>query len=574
MEKKAKKQSFMINVSIILLAQIAVKILGMVYRMVITNIGGFGDQGNGYYSSGFQVYTLLLAISSVGIPNAISKMTAERNALGDYKGAHKIFKSALALFTIVGLIGTFLLFFGADFIAQTIIGLPKTKYVLMALSPSILFVCVSSVIRGYFTGMDNMQATSNSQVLEQVFKCVLTILIVYCMAKITIFPDDPDSNAAALAAGANFATSLATVLSCLYLFVFYKKRKKAIWKKVRGTTVPTIQKPLGAMFKSILMISIPISLGAIISAINRIVDTATISRGIQTAFSAMIPAYGNTAAIINPTINQLEEEAVRLAGVLSKSDTLINLPIAMNIAFATVLVPSISGALAIGDKKEASEKVTYSLLISILLILPCAVGYIALAQPIYQILYPNAQLGYDLLQISAVALIFIALNQTISGSLQGIGKIYAPATGLLIGCIVKFILNVILIRQPQINIYGAPISSIVCQVISFSYGFTVLSKQLSLKLTFGKYVLKPLLAAGIMGGVAFGVYKAAILGVGAVISSAFISNLIATLLAILIAAVVYFILVAYFRILSAHEIEMLPMGRKLLAVLKKTGLYK
>ena len=151
MEKKAKKQSFMINVSIILLAQIAVKILGMVYRMVITNIGGFGDQGNGYYSSGFQVYTLLLAISSVGIPNAISKMTAERNALGDYKGAHKIFKSALALFTIVGLIGTFLLFFGADFIAQTIIGLPKTKYVLMALSPSILFVCVSSVIRGYLS---------------------------------------------------------------------------------------------------------------------------------------------------------------------------------------------------------------------------------------------------------------------------------------------------------------------------------------------------------------------------------------------------------------------------------------
>ena len=574
MEKKAKKQSFMINVSIILLAQIAVKILGMVYRMVITNIGGFGDQGNGYYSSGFQVYTLLLAISSVGIPNAISKMTAERNALGDYKGAHKIFKSALALFTIVGLIGTFLLFFGADFIAQTIIGLPKTKYVLMALSPSILFVCVSSVIRGYFTGMDNMQATSNSQVLEQVFKCVLTILIVYCMAKITIFPDDPDSNAAALAAGANFATSLATVLSCLYLFVFYKKRKKAIWKKVRGTTVPTIQKPLGAMFKSILMISIPISLGAIISAINRIVDTATISRGIQTAFSAMIPAYGNTAAIINPTISQLEEEAVRLAGVLSKSDTLINLPIAMNIAFATVLVPSISGALAVGDKKEASEKVTYALLISILLILPCAVGYIALAQPIYQILYPNAQLGYDLLQISAVALIFIALNQTISGSLQGIGKIYAPATGLLIGCIVKFILNVILIRQPQINIYGAPISSIVCQVISFSYGFTVLSKQLSLKLTLGKYVLKPLLAAGIMGGVALGVYKAAILGLGALISSAFILNLITTLLAILIAAVVYFILVACFRILSAHEIEMLPMGRKLLAVLKKTGLYK
>lgn len=574
MDKKAKKQSFMVNVSIILFAQIAVKILGMVYRMVITNIGGFGDQGNGYYNSGFQVYTLLLAISSVGIPNAIAKMTAERTALGDYKGAHRIFKSALLLFSIVGIIGSGLLFFGSEFIATTIIQMPKTQYVLMALSPSILFVCISSVIRGYFTGMSNMQATSNSQVLEQVFKCVLTILIVYFMAKLTIFPNDPDSNAAALAAGANFATSLATVLSCVYLFIFYKRRKGAIQEQMRQTAAPTIQKPLGAMFKSILLISIPISLGAIISAINRIVDTATISRGIQAAFSAVIPAYGNTPAILNPTVEQLKEEAVRLAGILAKSDTLINLPIAMNIAFATVLVPSISGALAVGNKQEASEKVTYSLLISILLILPCAVGYIALAQPIYRILYPNAQLGFDLLQISAIALIFIALNQTISGSLQGIGKIYAPATGLLIGCIAKFILNVILIRQPQINIYGAPISSIVCQVISFSYGFTVLSRQISLKITFGKYVLKPLIAACIMGGAAFGLYQLAIWGLGAAISSAFLANLLATLFAIVIAAGLYFLLVASFRILSEHEIEMLPMGRKLLAGMQKMGFYK
>ncbi len=570
MKNENKKQTFMINVSIILFAQIAVKILGMVYRMVITNIGGFGDTGNGYYNSGFQVYTLLLAISSVGIPNAISKMTSERNAIGDYKGAHKIFKSALTLFSIIGVIGSGLLFFGADLIANAILKIDKTKYVLMALSPSIFFVCVSSVIRGYFVGMNDMKATSNSQILEQFFKCLLTILIVYVMAGMTIFPNDPDSKAAALATGANFATSLATVFSCLYLLLFYRHRKKEIWKKVKTSYGPTLDKPVSQMWKSILLISIPISLGAIISAVNRIVDTATITRGIETAFSAMIPAFGNTPAVMSPTLQQLEEEAVRLAGLLSKSDTLINLPIAMNIAFSTVLVPAISGALAKGDKAEAAGKVSYSLLISILLILPCAVGYIVLAEPIYHILYPNARLGFDLLQISSVALIFIALNQTISGSLQGLGKIYAPATGLLMGCIAKFILNVILIRQPAINIYGAPISSVVCQIISFSYGFTVLSRQISVKITLKKYVVKPLIASVAMGIVAFGVYKLLMtaLPVG------FIGNLLATAVAIILAAFVYFIIVFACRLLNREEIEMLPAGQRIFRLLQRFGVYK
>lgn len=570
MQNTNKKQAFMVNVSIILFAQIAVKILGMAYRMVITNIGGFGDAGNGYYNSGFQVYTLLLAISSVGIPNAISKMTSERNAVGDYKGAHKIFKSALMLFSVVGIVGSCLLFFGADFIANVILGLDKPKYVLMALSPSILFVCISSVIRGYFVGMNDMKATSNSQILEQFFKCLLTILIVYVMAGMTIFPNDPDSKAAAMATGANFATSLATVFSCLYLLAFYQHRKKGIWAKVRSSYGPTLDKPVSQMWKSILLISIPISLGAIISAVNRIVDTATITRGIETAFSAMIPSFGNTPAVINPTVDQLKEEAVRLAGLLSKSDTLINLPIAMNIAFATVLVPAISGALAKGDKKEAAGKVSYSLLISILLILPCAVGYIVLAEPIYRILYPNARLGFDLLQISSVALIFIALNQTISGSLQGLGKIYAPATGLLMGCIAKFILNVILIRQPAINIYGAPISSVVCQVISFSYGFTVLSRQISVEITLKKYVIKPLLASAAMGAAAFGVYKLLMM----VLPNGFLGNTLATAAAIILAAILYFVIIFASRLLNREEIEMLPAGHKILWLLQKFNLYK
>lgn len=559
MKNTKKTHSFMMNVMIILFSQIAVKVLGLVYRMVITNIDGFGDQGNGYYNAGYQVYTLLLAISSVGIPNAISKMTSARNAIGDYKGAYKIFRSALILFGIIGIVCSALLFFSADFIASNIIKMERAKYVLMALSPSIFFVCISSVIRGYFTGMNDMQATSSSQILEQVFKCALTVVIVFAMSKVVLFPQDLDLNSAAMAAGANFATSLATICSFLYLLVFYKRRKANIKNRLEESSGETLNMPLKKMFVSILLISIPISFGSIISAINRIVDTATITRGVEIAFKGAINAYGKY--IQNPTSEQLASEAVRLSGILSKSDTLLNLPIAMNIAFATVLVPSISGALAVGDKKTASKHVSYSLLISILLILPCAVGYIVLAEPIYKLIYPNASYGYDLLQLSSVALIFIALNQTISGSLQGLGKVYAPATGLLMGCIAKFILNVILIRQPSIHIYGAPISSIACQVISFSYGFGVLSRNMSVKLGLVKYILKPLSCAAVMGVFAYLTYSLSMMLTK--------SNMISVFIAIIVAACIYFALVILLKILNEEEIKMLPMGDKILKILKR-----
>ncbi len=570
---KQEKKSFMINVAIVMFSQIAVKLLGMIYRVVITNIPGFGDLGNGYLNVGYQIYTLLLAISSIGIPNAISKMTSEKIAVNDYIGAHKIFRSALILFGIIGVISSSILYFGAGLISAYIVKLPDTKYVLMCLAPSILFVCLSSVIRGYFVGMQNMNATSTSQVLEQFFKCLLTVVIVYVLATFPVIlsslwgiaENDENTRAVFMASGAQVATTLSTLISFVYLFFFYMRRKKKIFENIDLASSKADDVRLSQMFKSILMISIPISLGSIISAINRIIDTATITRGIEIAFSTLIPAHGKVAAILNPTASQLSKEAARLSGLLAKSDTLINLPLALNISFSTVLVPSIAGALATGDKKSASEKVNYSLLISLLIALPCAVGYIALGEPIYSLLYPNAKLGFDLLQISAVAMVFTALNQTLSGSLQGVGKVFAPATGLLIGCVVKFILNVILIRQPQINIYGAPISSIVCQIIAFTYSFVVLRKQIDVKLDFKNYILKPITASVLMGITAVLFYRLSIIFLK--------SNFIGMMVSVPISAVVYFVTLALFKTLSKDEVLMLPGGIKIDKLLTKLGLY-
>ncbi len=582
--KRNNTQSFMGNVAIVLFAQLMVKILGMVYRMVITNIDGFGDAGNGFYTAGFQVYTVLLAISSVGIPNAIAKMVSERIALRDYRGAHHVFKSAFVLFAVIGAVCTGLLYFGADIVAKYIVNMDGVQYVMRALAPSIFFVCVSSVIRGYFQGLNDMNATSRSQMLEQIFKCGLTIVLVvltvgtmpYIMALATkaafLYGGDTSSVTPPeiMAAWANAATSIATLISFIYLIFFYYKRKSGLEEKIRQSAVSDLTQSTGSMMRAILMLSIPISLASIITAINRVIDTATITRGIEIAFAGGIPAHGNTAAIASPTLKELNDYAVLLAGRLSKSDTLINMPLALNVAFATVLVPSVSGALAKGEKKEAANKISYSFLISTLLVLPCVAGYIFLAEPIYRVIYPNAYLGSDLLALMALSLIFSALSQTMSGALQGLGKVFVPAIGLVIGCIIKIVLNVVLIRQTSINIYGAAISSIICQIVAFLISFIVLSKYLKLNISFKKYILKPVAACAVMGAAAVGVYKLLCILLG----SGYVQNAVATVAAIGIAAVVYAIMLVLLRVLSADEIKQLPGGSKLYAVLNKIGLYK
>lgn len=581
-----KTHSFMGNVAIILFAQIMVKVLGLVYRMVITNIDGFGDSGNGFYNAGFQVYTVLLAISSVGIPNAIAKMVSERAALGDYRSAHRIFRSAFILFAAIGIVCAAILYLGADFIAIHVVNMDGAQYVMRALAPSIFFVCVSSVIRGYFQGLNDMRATSLSQMLEQVFKCGLTIVLVLLtvgsmpqimqfFTKVSMLYNGSLGTDVTppeiMAAWANSASSLATLISFIYLVLFYTRRRKGIEEKIRQSAVAELKTSTGKLMRSILMLSIPISLASIITAVNRVIDLATITRGIEAAFSSMIPARGSMAAIIRPTAEQLNSEAVALSGMLSKSDTLFNMPLALNIAFATVLVPSIAGALAVGNKKEASSKTSYSFLISILLILPCAIGYIVLAQPIYNIIYPAAPDGADLLAIMAVALVFSALTQTLTGALQGIGKVYIPALGILAGCICKVVLNLLLIRIPSVNIYGAAISSIVCQFVAFLINFLILIRYIPLSITVSKYVIKPLIAGIVMGGAALGVYKLIYVLLG---GTGYIHNLVSALAAIAVAAVIYFVMLLILKIMDKNDILLLPAGQKIYSFLKRRGIYK
>ncbi|MEG1008953.1 MAG: polysaccharide biosynthesis protein, partial [Clostridia bacterium] len=439
------------------------------YRVVLTNFKEFSDLGNSYYGSGFAVYAFILAIATMGIPSTISKLVSEKIAIGDKKGAHKIFKTALMLFTFIGITFCLLLFFGSEFIANNILINPGVKYTLMALSPAIIFVSMTAVIRGYLIGMGNMSEYSKAQVLEQIVNSIFSIIFVVMLLSRT-----PEI----MAAGSTLATTLATATSFVYLFLYYNKNKKSIWDDIKNSEKFSVDSRK-KIIKKLISYVIPISFGSIIVTLSSLIDTVTVVNGLQ--------QFGCT----------LTEANAKFGILVGKVEILNSLPLSINVAFAVALVPFISSAIAKNNKKEAVNKINYSLKISGMIAIPASIGLCLLANRIICLIFPNSPSGADLLQIQAFAVIFSVIAQTLYGALQGLGKLYIPGLCLLFGVIVKYILNVIFI--PKFGVIVAPISTLIYQCITCILAFYLLYKYLKEKPNISNLFLKTIFASLIMG---------------------------------------------------------------------------
>ena len=404
MIRKNSKESFMQGIFAVMFSQVIIKLLGLLYKLYLTNKEGFGDKGNAIYSSGFQIYALFLTLSSIGVPSAISKLVSERVAIGDNRGTHKIFKVCFVTFGLIGLLGTIILMLGANYIANILLQIPEAELTLAALAPSIFFVAISSVIRGYFNGKGQMKATANSQTVEQVLKSIFTITIVELIGIYS------KGNTVVMAAGANMATTLGTFFSSMYLYRFYKHKREEVWNDI-NTSVNYKAQSIRKIIKQILIVSIPISLSAILAAISKNIDSFTVVRGLK---------------------NFMPEANAKIQyGILSgKVDTLIVLPRSLNVAFSIALVPYIAAALAKKEYTKAKEKISFTILITLLIGIPCTAIMFVFARNILTLLFPNATEGEEILQISSISIVFTLLSQTLSGALQGLGKVNEPVYAL------------------------------------------------------------------------------------------------------------------------------------------------
>lgn len=531
-------QSFLKGVVLLTAAGIIVKLIGFIYRVILTNLPGYGDEGNGIYGAGYQVYMILFVLSTTGFPAAISKMVAEKMAVRDWRGAHKIFKVSLWLLACIGFTSSAVFFMASRHIAQWIAN-PRTVYTMMAISPTIFFVSIMAVFRGYFQGMQDMRPQANSQIVEQIAKTGITILLAYLLLPYGV---------ELAAAGATLGTTLGAATGAAYLCNLYKRRKDQLRKNIRDFYTPCKQEGTASIIRKLLKLAIPISLGAAVLTIGNLVDLATVMPQLE------------RAGFSNQNANQLY-------GILTgKCYVLTHFPVTVNVALATSLVPTIAASMAVKDFRTVRDKIETSLKWSVLIGLPSSAGIAILAQPILELLFPGTSEGAYLLVLSAMTIVFIGMTQTLSGIMQGLGHAVIPAISFFIGAVVKLIINFTLVPVPHINIKGAVYGTIACYILSTIINFSVLVIKFKLNLNLYNLIIKPIVATFVMGIATYYGYGFLLDVTG--------SNAIATLGSIAAAVAEFGFTILILGGINERELAVLPLGRKLSAALVRMNIIR
>lgn len=530
------KENFVKGAAILGISGLIVKILGAIYKIPLTNL--IGTQGIAYYQPAYTIYNLLLAISLTGFPTAIARIVAEKRALNNYQGAYQVYSVSLIGLFFVGVVTSVLTYVLADPIVN-LMGSPKSYYSLVALVPALMVVPVLSAYRGFFQGTQNMMPLALSQLLEQVFRVVVGFTLAYVLL---------NNGLEKAAAGANFGASVGSIIALIVVFLFFVARKKLTQKEIENSDNNSLD-TVKNVIRDLLIIAIPITIGACISPLMGLADVTLVNRILST---------------MDFTADQIDSMYGQLSGM---AQSIINFPQAFSTAIAVSLVPVMTEAYTKRDKAKLNQTSDMGIKISLVIALPCGVGIFMLAAPIMALLFPSvgsevhASSGI-LLQILSISVIFLILVQAFTAMLQAVNKQMLPVKNLFIGLLVKIVLSYMLISIKSININGAAISTGVAYIVATILNYIDIRKYTTIKLSkITKIAALPLLSTLIMAVVVFIVYK---LG-GFIIKS----GSILTALSIMAGGLAYVVALFATGTITSSDLELIPKGQKLKRFVKK-----
>ena len=522
-----KKQTFMKGALILMIANIIVKVIGAAFKIPLTYI--LGEEGMALFSTSYNVYTWLFIVATAGIPVAISRMISETRAKGNFAEVEKIRKVSFSLLFVIGIAGTAILFFGAEAFAK-LLDNPDAKLGIMAISPAILFVSFMSAYRGYFQGHQNMLPTAVSEVSEAVGKLVIGFVCAYMfVSKGVIYSS----------AGAVFGVAMGGLLGFATLFIAFL-RKKPNKEQSRG-----FSRSNGTILKELIVIAVPITLGASVFSLTSLIDVAMIMRNLRSSgFS-------------------YQEAKILYGSYTGYAVPLFNLPPTLISAITISIVPTIAKALAQKDMKTARQNASTSLQITLLFSLPCAVGMSVLSKPILDLVYNNTNAS-STLAVLAVAIVFVSLVMVTNAVLQSAGKERVPVINMLIGGVVKILINNYLVKNPDINILGAPIGTISCYAVILVLNMITIVRVIKLDFPFVQNILKPVVSAGLMGVCSYFVFDFA----------SPLGSKIALIVSIASAVVVYGVSLLIMKGITEELLLSVPGLSRFAPILKKLRLIK
>ena len=509
-----RQRSLIGGISVLGVAGLICKVVGVLFRIPLSNM--IGSLGMGLFGQVMPWYNLLLSITSAGIPVAISRMVSHYITIGEPGNARRVFKTALKLLTVLGIVSTIILLLCSRLLA-VIVKTPEGYQSFICIAPSLFFVCIMSAYRGYMQGMRRMMPTAVSQLIEQVGK----VAIALPLASIGFARGGEETGWIMGSAGALLGTSLAECAAMLYMIIrcHFVKTQPALPNEspISGRTLA----------KRIVMIAIPITLGACIVPLSNSIDASMLkSLMMDSGFTdkAAQARHGLLTGIVFP---------------------LINVPTALAMAMSTNLVPAVASGLARKDMIFVARETGIGLQVASVVGFPCSIGMSLLAKPIVFLCFGRSYklaellIASSLLEFSAMTIILFTMVQATSGALQGAGKQKIAMLTLVAGVVCKIALNAILVSRYDINIHGAPIASLTCYTVSMIPNLYYTCKYTGYRFSVMNIIIRPLGAAAVMGGAVWAIYNYIFGGEQGLLSAGLSKQLLLVVVCIGVGAIVY-----------------------------------
>ena len=541
-EIKAKdtKKLFFSGVIVLTVANLLVKVIGAFLKVPLQSI--LTDTGMGYYSAAYDIYVWFYMISTAGLPVAVSIMISDSRAKGNFRDAKRIFRVVFTIFLIIGLIGTTLMMLLSGSFAN-MYQLSDAKYSIMAIAPTLFFICLSSAFRGYFQGHQEMAPTAFSEVIEAVGKLTLGIAFALWATK-QGYPYH------IVAAFTLIGLSIGSACGMLFLLLRKLLFKESAYNASLGV-VPneTFVTPTAKIIKTLLAIGIPITISSSVMSFTNVIDGMILSSRLQ-------------------SLGYLEEQVSTMFGnYKALAVTMFNLPPSLIYPISASIVPLLSAAVSGGKNKLVKDTMNSSLRICSIIAFPCAFGMSALSYPLLSLLFPSASAAKaaPLLSVLAPSIFFLSMLSVTNSFLQSHKYQVYPIISMIAGAVVKLISSYVLIGTKGIEMYGAPIGTFLCYLTTMLLNFFFVAKKIGYIPNIGKIFVKPFISALLCAGAAYGSYEL----LGAVLP---VSSKLITIIAIAVAVVVYLVAIFAIKALTRDDILLLPKGEKIARVLEKRKL--
>ncbi len=543
--RSAQNDDFIAQGAILAVATVLTKIIGVIYRIPLANI--LGDAGNGFYGYAYQIYAMALMVSSLSLPTAVSKLVSAKLAAGQKRNSVRVFRCSMLFAAVVGVVITAAVFFGADAISVYAMKSPLSVYALQMLAPGLFLVAIMAVIRGYFQGLGSMMPTAVSQIIEQLIRAVVSIVGAGLFVDIGTRAGEKAGEEllgpAYGAAGATLGTVLGALIALIFLiFVVWAYRGQM--SRQYQTDRSGKEDSYRYILKVLVLTAVPILFSTAIYNINQILDL--------TIFNHIMDAQG-----------YVEEEYMALQGIYSgKYDTLVNVPLSIPWALCSSVVPSLTAAVATRSRRLVHEKIDQTLRLTMVITIPCGVGFLVLASPLMVLLYNDAsKTPAYLLMLGSVVVVLYAWSSISNSILHGLNHISSPAKNACIALAVHLIAFVIMMTAFKMNVYALAAGNIVFAACMCWLNQRKVHKVCGFRMNIMDTFIKPLIASAVMGIVTYAVHLALDLLIG--------GRWIPTIIAILIGMIVYVVVILKIGTLSDEDIEALPMGARLLRLCRK-----